>query len=403
MNLENFESCVDAKILQRGLEYYNSGQVEALEYDGAVWTAEVSGSDEYHVRVTLSDPEGADTGDSDTNIIESDCDCPYDFGAICKHQVAVFYALKNWPLQKLKNEARKTRESLDEIVSGLDKATLAAFVVDYASRNNRSSRRFRDDLLVRFSKTPDVTEYARKLIKETIKEVMYRGFVDYADVSYAVEGAYAVLDMVKKQPDVFAAVNLCFVILEEMVKLEANCDDSNGEVGGVIECAFMALSDSTAALPPDFSEHEKLMDLLLHHGARRMYDGWPEWRMSVYRAAVPLCAESAARKKLEKRLTSFQKPKTDVDRTDFDRYDERESQNIQYQIILTFDGEALADEYIERHLRNVDFRKMAINNPAASSGVCCFSRGIALRCAYPYSAAERRGMHPFGSNRKSDF
>ncbi|GMO50404.1 MAG: hypothetical protein Ta2B_30880 [Termitinemataceae bacterium] len=37
------------------------------------------------------------------------------------------------------------------------------------------------------------------------------------------------------------------------------------------------------------------------------------------------------------------------------------------------------------------------HTPPQAAGLL-FSRGIALRCAYPYSAAERRGMHPFGSN-----
>ncbi|MEI0737506.1 SWIM zinc finger family protein [Paenibacillus sp. JTLBN-2024] len=27
--------------------------------------------------------------------MESECDCPYDFGPVCKHQVAVFLELKN--------------------------------------------------------------------------------------------------------------------------------------------------------------------------------------------------------------------------------------------------------------------------------------------------------------------
>jgi hypothetical protein len=164
MNLKNFESHIGDRILERGLEYYSDGQVETLEYDGTRWIAEVSGSDDYQVRVTLSE-----TGD----IIDSDCDCPYDFGPICKHQVAVFYALKDKPLKKLKNKVRKRQGALEEVIHGLDQSTLAAFILDYASRN----KRFRDDVLLRFSKTPDVLGYARTLIKASIKNVMYQGFI----------------------------------------------------------------------------------------------------------------------------------------------------------------------------------------------------------------------------------
>ncbi|MEL6717534.1 MAG: hypothetical protein AAFP82_02375, partial [Bacteroidota bacterium] len=33
-------------------------------------------------------------------IIESDCDCPYDWGNTCKHEVAVYYYLKDSEIYK---------------------------------------------------------------------------------------------------------------------------------------------------------------------------------------------------------------------------------------------------------------------------------------------------------------
>jgi hypothetical protein len=112
------------------------------------------------------------------------------------------------------------------------------------------------------------------------------------------------------------------------------------------------------------------MDILLNHAENTIYDDWDDRRLSVYRAAVPLCAVSGARKKLEKKLTAFQKPDTE-----FDRYAEHESQNIQYQIILRFDGSDRADVYIEQHLSNSDFRKIAIEKAMAESA---FEKALAL-------------------------
>jgi uncharacterized Zn finger protein len=99
MNLSDFESCIDDSIRARGAVYYENGAVASLEFTGAKWVAEVSGSDDYTVTVSLS-PSG--------EILESACDCPYNAGSICKHQVAVFHALRENGPEKIKQESLQT-------------------------------------------------------------------------------------------------------------------------------------------------------------------------------------------------------------------------------------------------------------------------------------------------------
>ena len=86
MNVNDFETYLDEEILARGLAYYQSGNVVSLEYDeDDGWIADVEGSDDYTVTVSLSDKG---------EILDTECDCPYDWGEYCKHQAAVFYALQ---------------------------------------------------------------------------------------------------------------------------------------------------------------------------------------------------------------------------------------------------------------------------------------------------------------------
>jgi len=90
MNINDFDKHIESKILSRGREYYNGNCITSLEYDedDNEWTAEVAGSDDYTVMVKLN---------NDGHILKSSCDCPYDFGIYCKHQAAVFYAIrKSW-------------------------------------------------------------------------------------------------------------------------------------------------------------------------------------------------------------------------------------------------------------------------------------------------------------------
>ncbi|MEM6297711.1 MAG: hypothetical protein AAF740_03380 [Bacteroidota bacterium] len=86
MNLRNFEDKIDKDIHQRGLSYYRSRSVfrlrKILEHE---FTARVSGTEMYNVFIKLDEKE---------NVLEMNCDCPYDWGNECKHEVAVLYSIR---------------------------------------------------------------------------------------------------------------------------------------------------------------------------------------------------------------------------------------------------------------------------------------------------------------------
>ncbi|MCD6475056.1 MAG: SWIM zinc finger family protein [Anaerolineaceae bacterium] len=73
---------VDPVIRQRGLDYFTSGHIENFQQDDeGKYVAIVIGTDEYNVWFKVVDSE-----------IYSSCNCPFP-GDICKHQVAVAYAI----------------------------------------------------------------------------------------------------------------------------------------------------------------------------------------------------------------------------------------------------------------------------------------------------------------------
>ena len=85
ITIDNFENFVPFKILQRGQAYFEEGAIRYLEEtEDGVWTAEVEGTVIYEVEITL-DPDGS---------IAWSCDCPYDWGSMCKHVVAVLLAIR---------------------------------------------------------------------------------------------------------------------------------------------------------------------------------------------------------------------------------------------------------------------------------------------------------------------
>ena len=83
MHLKSFEQHIERKILERGLSYYENGLIDEVEQVGDnEYSAAAYGSEEYSVFIKMDDVE---------NIVEHSCDCPYNWGNICKHEVAMMY------------------------------------------------------------------------------------------------------------------------------------------------------------------------------------------------------------------------------------------------------------------------------------------------------------------------
>ena len=340
MNIKNFETAIDKTILQRGVDYYKTGAVESLVFEGDAWVAEVLGSEYYTVTVELND-----SGD----IVSSDCDCPYDFGIHCKHQAAVFFALR----KELENPANKAKSapapSLEVVLEKQDKAALVKVLLEYAKQD----RHTKQDLLLRFAdKSKDMTEYARKTIKTSIERVMRRGFIEYDDVEKAVEGACKVLKMAEGMSgDILPRISLCSVVLEEMMELYNECENSE-DIDGVIWDAVKLIKETTETIPAEFSDSdtEKVFDLIFAQASSKDFSYY-DWQNDLLYACVPLCRLPNIRKKLEAYLMANQGG---------ERYSRNRAQRFLRDIIERFEGSEAAGMYVEQHLENSDFRKSAI-------------------------------------------
>ena len=85
MRIDDFENQVDPTILSRGQTYFEEGAVMELEQvRQGFYEATVAGSEDYIVEVEIRNGE----------VKALECDCPYDYGSVRKHEVAVLYAIR---------------------------------------------------------------------------------------------------------------------------------------------------------------------------------------------------------------------------------------------------------------------------------------------------------------------
>jgi uncharacterized Zn finger protein len=75
------------------------------------------------------------------DILYSQCDCPYDFGPVCKHEVAAYFQLFEMLNQEITNDKiiNKTRKriTIQEVLSNLSKEEL----INIITRTKRISHK----------------------------------------------------------------------------------------------------------------------------------------------------------------------------------------------------------------------------------------------------------------------
>jgi uncharacterized Zn finger protein len=126
MKLKSFESDVENKIVERGLDYYRGSDVKKLEkVSENEFSAVVFGSEKYSIYVKIN-------GDA---IVEHECDCPYDWGNVCKHKVAVFYAIRN-------GNFTDTSDKLNSLLENLHESALRKFVSNLFKKDSQFRREF---------------------------------------------------------------------------------------------------------------------------------------------------------------------------------------------------------------------------------------------------------------------
>ena len=290
ISLQNFESTLDPRIVARGEEYFYDEAVRGLkQIKDDQWGASVEGTEIYKVRVSL---KGAD-------VVDYSCSCPYDLGPVCKHVLAVLFAIRekqedgggHQKNQKasIKKSGRKqpTEETFEKVVSGMSKEDLNSIFVDYASRDPD----FADHIFARRTLRAPSSEknQYRQIIRNAVDAVRGRhGFIGYWQASKAVNGAEIVLDkarefLAKKQPA--KALPIFQIVLEEMVPLIQEADDSNGCIGDVIGWSFQGLSEC-AQQAKDLAFRKELFDYLFKESNHSRYEGWNDWRWELLTIAA---------------------------------------------------------------------------------------------------------------------
>jgi uncharacterized Zn finger protein len=223
----------DPGVFARGRDYLRQGAVTSLARSEDRITARVVGSEiePYRVRVRI----GA------SGIEEADCTCPYEWGGICKHIVAVLLACLERP------QALEGSTSLEARLSRLGAEELRGLLLELADEDDDVARRIERRALARETKPQpraetrlplDPTPYRRQArsVIRTVRRGRYDDY--YGAAGEVVSGLYELLEPVTpliEAGDGRNALILLEAVTDEFVGALDELYDNEGEFGSLIE------------------------------------------------------------------------------------------------------------------------------------------------------------------------
>jgi len=307
--LSNFESVIDYAVVERGKQYWQRGLVQDLEeIEDGKWTAQVEGTQVYEVSISIFDDM----------VTDYNCTCPYDLGPVCKHEVAMLYAIQEcliavavtdkWEQETMKSKKRRAKpgkqkpktvaEKVDEVLKKMSQEEIIDLVRGYALSN----REFRVILLAQATLRSggDSKSAYRELVKESLRSGMDRhGLIDYWSTRRAVRGAEELLNKAVKlmesgNPE--QAVPIFQAVIEELVPALQFADDSNGDIGGAIEWAFGEFCRCIEKIQDPIIRKDQFR-YCLTEANRKQYEGW-DWKWDFLRMASELISSEKQEKEL---------------------------------------------------------------------------------------------------------
>ena len=370
LELVDFEASLDAKLVGRGRGYWVDGRVDTPEEsEDSDWVAFVQGGEAHEVHISLS---GGQT-------TRYRCTCPYDLGPVCKHIVAMLYALrdrlpeyapedpapsteKDQGAPQRSGTARRKRKTVaDRIDEALDAVPL--------ERTRELYRRLAVDhpeaRVLLFAevagkdKTSTKTDYKR-IVRESVRGARgRRGFIDYRGSFQAAKGAEEALtqaDALLADGRADRAVSACQAVIEELVPVLARVDDSSGAIGGCVQAAFERFEECVTQIA-DARLREDLFHYCLKESRRGKYRDW-HWRWDFLRLSGMFVASSVEMDDLFLELDLV--AQVDADRGFTSRHSDERAAEIKLGVLRRQADVAVVEAFLAEHLHLPAIRHTAV-------------------------------------------
>lgn len=348
MRIDDFENEIDATILGRGQAYFEEGAVVELEQvRQGLYEATVAGSDDYIVEVEIRNGE----------VKALECDCPYDYGPVCKHEVAVLYAIREiWEesevgesgkipgiRKKGKGKDEKSMSALTSLVNSLSLEELRSFLLHELRGDGGLQLR----LQAAFPSQPVAVgrDYYEKLVSGLVGRGK-RGYYERGETSDIANKIDDLLDIAKakiQSGDFQEAFDIATVLLNRVGALLSYCDEDDDNLCDCLYEASEILKQLLEASPP-----RRIRDAVLEYCLWRCKSHptlSEDWDWKLLNLAITLAESEEEVRRIIDLLESL----------GGDEWEQRRVQLLEYDFLLSKRGKEAAESFMLSHLDNDEF------------------------------------------------
>jgi uncharacterized Zn finger protein len=249
---DNFPSITEADIrrlsseqsFERGVDYYQGGALFELVRQGNELRAYCEGSSYEAYRVSATLEKGG--------ILSTHCTCPYDWGGLCKHIVALLLAWVHEP------GTFHTVPPLDEMLAGRSQEELIALIKEMLKREPELIR------LLELPVQPDrQTPLDLNAFRRQISYALRHDFPDPEEVATELAAIVETADRFREAGDWANAGTLYYLILDEIVPAYDNLYDENGDIAITLQDCARGLDVCLTEGSPDTETRREWLEALL--------------------------------------------------------------------------------------------------------------------------------------------
>ena len=266
----NWKRLFATHILERGYDYYLENTVENIDISEDIIRADVIGSEDYEVEISVNNGE----------VTDMYCSCPYALdGKNCKHMAAVLYewsedAGEEEPAKKVNTELfqpaytinayKKKVAAVEELVSGATEEEVRSFLVAVLAEDEKLLLRFHNTINRQVTRE-DIDNYIRQVDIIADRYLGRNRFISYYEADGFISELEEIIDEdVRRMIDndnylsAFEVMNYIFVLIGDV-----DMDDSDGGTGMLADRIYQLWLELLVKVSAE--EKKKMFDWFTSH------------------------------------------------------------------------------------------------------------------------------------------
>ncbi len=266
----NWKRLFATHILERGYDYYLENTVENIDTSEDIIRADVIGSEDYEVEISVNNGE----------VTDMYCSCPYALdGKNCKHMAAVLYewsedAGEEEPAKKMNTELfqpaytikayKKKVAAIEELVSSAMEEEVRSFLVAILAEEEKLLLRFHNTINKQVTRE-DIDNYIRQVDIIADRYLGRNRFISYYEADGFISELEEIIDEdVRRMVDnenylsAFEVMNYIFVVIGDV-----DMDDSDGGTGMLADRIYQLWLELLVKVSAE--EKKKMFDWFTSH------------------------------------------------------------------------------------------------------------------------------------------